>query len=115
MKLNNIRDFSTPEGLAQKVYNIEKEKEGVFDVQIISSKETTVNKISMEDNTVVASIPSYLIDYKIDSSRGKNHYLVKSTIVNKQLYVMTAQCKEADFPALETTEKEIIDSFRLLQ
>jgi len=34
-------------------------------------------------------------------SRGKNHYVIRSTVVDKKLYVFTAQCKEDNYEELK--------------
>ena len=36
-------------------------------------------------------------------SRGKNHYVIRTTVVDKKLYVFTAQCKEDNFDELKGT------------
>jgi len=117
VKINNIKDFTTPQGLSEKVSNVEKSKEGVFEVDVISYRENTT-PVSSNGN-----FPSYDLEYKIDSryylllillmlmlllllllfniSRGKNHYVIRSTVVDKKLYVFTAQCKEDNYEELK--------------
>ena len=105
VKISNIREFATPQGLAERVVQVEKSKEGVFEANVISASESQV--------PVSQSTPAYEIEYNIDSSRGKNHYLVKTTVIQSRLYVFTAQCKEEAFPLLKKDLSEIVDSFRV--
>lgn len=104
VKIQNIKDFTTPKGLADKVVLVEKSKEGVFEADVVDAK---------EGSEAVAGIPAYEIEYKIDSSRGKNHYFVKATVFNSKLYVFTVQCKEDSAEEIQSKAKSILDSLVL--
>ena len=116
MKLPNIREFTTPTGLGEKVRKVEESKEGVKEVEIIQAKETSIPisrdvstaKTSLEEET--SPILAYAIEYKVDSTRGLNHYNVKATIYNNNLFVFTAQSKEDSYPALRSNIVDIIES-----
>jgi hypothetical protein len=108
VKISNIKEFETPLGLAERVVKVEKSKEGVFEANVISASESKT-PVSEAD----PSIPSYEIEYNIDSSRGKNHYLVKTAVVESKLYVFTAQCKEDTFPELKASLSEILNTFSI--
>ena len=112
VKVDTIKDiFKEPLLLANKVTQVEKSKEGVFDVTILNTKEDTV-KLASPDSTPPVS---YIVEYKIDSSRGQNHYLVKSTIINKKLYVATVQTKDADWKdEIPGTAAKLIDSLVII-
>ena len=59
---------------------------------------------------------SYVLDYQLDSSRGFNRYLVRSTIRNKKLYIFTIQCDQNSFegdPTIRETAEKLIESFQL--
>ena len=77
----------------------------MFEAAIISSSESKDSS-----NT---PYPVYDIEYKIDSSRGKKHYYVKATIVDKRLYVFTVQANEdtLDDINIKNTAISIEDSF----
>lgn len=60
-----------------------------------------------------SKLPAYEIEYKVDSTRGQNHYLIKTSVVNKKLYVFTVQCKEDSYVTLKNTAQSILDSFRV--
>jgi len=107
VKINSIEEFATPSALAQKVVDVEKAKDGVFEADVVAYGEA---------KTPISSSgrPAYDIEYKVDSSRGQNHYLIKASVVNKKLYVFTVQTKEESFPALADTAHAIVDSFQLV-
>ena len=121
-KVSNIKEFANePLVLANKLVDVEKSKEGVFDVEIVNAYETEIKPIQISnDNTIapptvaISPSPSYIIEYKVDSSRGRNHYLVKSVIRDKKLLVATVQCKEDDYEKLSQEAKSIIDSVQLI-
>lgn len=132
VKLNNIKDFATPQQLADRVVAVEKSKEGTFEVDVFRAEESPI-RVSQ-----VGGVPSYDIEYRVDSSRGeksivlfihnsrklslthfqrsisgKNHIVVKATIEDKNLYVFTVQCKDENFDDLKTSMLSTIDSFEL--
>ena len=107
VRIKSIVDFATPEGLGQKVVNVELTKEGVYTADVISAA------LSPSPASKNPNFPSYDVEYKIDSSRGKNHYLIKATVVDSKLFVFTAQTKEASFGELEPKLRQIMTSLRL--
>jgi len=108
VKISNIKQFATPQELADKVVKVELSKEGVFEANVLAASESQISS-SLADPTV----PAFEIEYKIDSSRGQNHYLVKTTVIQSRLYVFTAQCREDSFPTLKKSLAEIVDSFKV--
>lgn len=108
VRIGNIRDFATPEGLAERVVQVEKSKEGVFEANVLSARESA-RPVSLAD----PSIPAYEIEYMVDSSRGQNHYVVKTTVIDSKLYVFTVQSKEATFPAISNSAFDIIATFHV--
>ena len=112
MKLDNIKSFATPEELAQKVVTVETSKEGVKDVYVVGASEGTI-KVKSDRGVGDKEIPAYDIEYKVDSTRGFNHYCVKATIYDSNLYVFTAQSKEDMYEQLEPVIKAIVQSFGL--
>ena len=106
VKINNIKEFDTAMGLAQKVVDVEMTKDGVL--------ESIALKWGDSKSPISASnLPAYEIEYKVDSTRGKNHYLIKTSVVNKKLYVFTVQCKEDSYVELADAAHSIIDSFHV--
>ena len=104
VKIPSLANFGKPDVLANKVQSVEKSKEGVFDVTMINAIEST----PAYDN-----IPAYVLEYIVDSSRGKNHYLVKTTIVNQNLYVFTIQGTDEMYPKLSSIAQTMVNSFEV--
>ena len=122
-KISSITEFaSDPMILANKLINVEKSKEGVFEVDIVNAYETEIKAFQSDPTstnlkTNLATLePSkaYVIEYKVDSSRGQNHYLVKAVIRNKKLFVATVQTKNEDFDQLSKEANTIINSIQLI-
>jgi len=106
VKISSITElFKEPKGLADRVVQVELGKEGVFEANVLAARQST------EVPTRPNSIPAYTIEYKIDSSRGQNHYTVKALVAKNKLYVFTAQCKEESLQELQTATSNIVDSF----
>ena len=103
--------------MAKKVVAVEKAKEGVFDAEVIESTEFDVS-IQLDDPTTpseaIDMVPAYNMEYKVESSRGDNHYFVKASIFHKRLYIFTAQCREDTVDTLRIPSKQMIDSLTFL-
>jgi hypothetical protein len=115
VKIESIKNlFTTPNALAEKVVEIELKKEGVFDAKIINSEEISTPLKPSALTSAISTIPSYDIEYKIDSSRGENHYNVRALVYLKKLFVFTAQCKESSFNVLGNVLKDTINSLIII-
>jgi hypothetical protein len=116
VKIKNIHDFTTPQGLSDKLLKVEQSKEGVYDVNILNAFEVSLNNPYIDSNEMdkMVTIPAYIIEYKVDSSRGENHYMVLSSVRDSNLYVFTIQCKEKNYEDLTSTINNIRDSFTFL-
>ena len=62
--------------------------------------------------------PYYLIEYTVESSRGRKVYVCKYCIFNKRLYVLQAQAKQDTFDASDASVRETlaaaVGSFRVI-
>lgn len=105
VKVSSVKQFGLVSDLAQRVIAVEKAKEGVFEAEVVGQAEAAV--------PAAAGFPVYDLEYKIDSSRGAKHFLVKSTIVDNKLYVFTVQTAEGDFASLSRQGHDILDSFKI--
>ena len=85
---------------------MERAKEGVTEVEILRAADSM---------PVCKGLPAYELEYIVDSTRGKNHYLVKTTIVNRNLYVFTVQVPDAIYPKLSDISLKIIDSLHVVK
>ncbi len=105
-KINNIREFTTPEKLGQKVVDLELSKDGVSNCQLLSATES-----------LYSDVPVYNIQYTVQSSHGNNIYFVKSFVRDKQLIVFTVQVKDKlykDNEDIRDTVDNIYNSFSVV-
>ena len=64
--------------------------------------------------------PYYLIEYTVESSRGRKVYVCKYCIFNKRLYVLQAQAKQDTFDSkddasVRETLRAAVSSFQVLE
>lgn len=105
VKVNSLTDFASPQEVGNKVIAVEKAKDGVFYSKLLSAD---LSRASMN-----ADFPSYDIEYEVESSRGSNHYSVKTSIIEKRLFVFTVQSAEKDAEALKNDVRYILDSIHV--
>ena len=69
----------------------------------------------LEDPYETDDKSSYILEYLSVGKRGRKVYLNKIVVSsNKLLYVLTAQCKEEDYPSLKQEMKRTVHSFQIL-
>ena len=56
--------------------------------------------------------PYYLIEYTVESSRGRKVYVCKYCIFNKRLYVLQAQAKQDTFDAKDDAGASVRETLR---
>ena len=56
--------------------------------------------------------PYYLIEYTVESSRGRKVYVCKYCIFNKRLYVLQAQAKQDTFDAKDEAGASVRETLR---
>ena len=84
-------------------------RDGIFEVTMLEDPyQTTFSSQTGDD-----AIDAYILKYLSVGKRGRKVYTNKIVISpNQLLYVLTAQCKEDDFPALEKEIKSTVESFQ---
>jgi len=126
VKINSIRQFSAPGDLAKKVVEVEQSKEGFMDAEVISASTSVipsmfaiassgdgVGAMTTGEGSTIAGIDAYDLEYKVESTRGLNHYNVRTTILNKNLFVFTVQYRQDDTERLRDVGADILESLRL--
>lgn len=115
IKINHITEFTSPEGLAKLVEKVERDKDGVIDVNIIQVNSFLPNRISSvpTDKTTSLDDPMYELEYIVDSSRGLNHYTVAAGVRDKKLLVLTVQYREVDSAKLRDIAAAVVHSISL--
>lgn len=126
MKINSIKQFSSPSDLAKRVIEVERSKEGFMDGEVLSARASEVpamvvvsyssdgtgNVSDMSDGGSTG-IDAYDLEYQVESTRGLNHYNVRTTILNKNLFVFTVQYRQEDTERMRALGVEILDSLRI--
>jgi hypothetical protein len=130
-RINNILEFDTPEGLGEKIVQVELAKDGVYEARVLSATQSIRPAVRPKEGQGrddgggggVSMYPSYDVEYTVDSSRGQNHYLIKATVFKSKLYVLTAQAKQSSFSSgsgsdggggeVERNLREAVDSLEL--
>lgn len=103
--------FITPEKLADKILAVEREKEGFIDGAIVAIEQSNIPIASKTNtNKDQSLIPAYNIDYQVETTRSKSHFLVKASIYNKNLYIFTIQCPQSSFDQLRSEMKDMLES-----
>lgn len=114
VKIDDIRQFATPDELGKRVLDVEIKKDGDWYMIDPITLEKDLRRTRVVKTTELQSpFLSYLLDYEVDSSRGFKHYLVKTVVENKKLYVFTIQCEQDSFSKVEAVSRKVLDSFIL--
>ena len=58
--------------------------------------------------------PAYDLEYKVESQRGNNHFVVKTSVIDRMLYVFTVQCREEDYPMLQDEMHTVLESVSVM-
>jgi hypothetical protein len=104
-----ISQFGTPEEVAARVVTAEVNRDGVFEVTLLEDP-YEVSSSSSSSNRESA----YILEYLSDGKRGKKVILNKICVSStKLLYVLTAQCRQDDYPALRQEMKSTVKSFQV--
>lgn len=103
VKINDIRNFGTPQEVLDKVVGVESSKDGTLEVTKVGAREAAA--------ATAGRPPFYELEYVVDSTRGLNHFWSSVTIQEGKLYVMTVQAKEATLAEVEQAAKDIRSSF----
>eukprot|EP00536_Pseudo-nitzschia_multiseries_P012107 jgi/Psemu1/207741/e_gw1.445.33.1 len=105
VRISSLTEFGTPEEVAARVVTAEVNRDGIFEVTLLEDPYKTK---SSEDG-----VDAYILKYLSVGKRGRKVYTNKIVVSpNQLLYVLTAQCKEDDFPEQEKEIKSTVESFR---
>ena len=91
--------FGKPEEVAARVVTAEVNRDGIFEVTLLSDP--------------YEADGAYVLEYLSVGKRGNKHYYNKIFIANNQLYVLTAQAKEDTFPDVKEEMKKTVESFQV--
>jgi hypothetical protein len=124
VRLQSLSEFGTPGEVAAKVVTAEVNRDGVFDVKLMSDP-IMEQKAAQGDNNNSGSSSAgagagegtssgLVLDYLSSGKRGDKRFIAKLFVQQGKLYVLTAQCRQADYDTVKTELLEAVDSFRVL-
>ncbi|CAJ1394298.1 unnamed protein product [Effrenium voratum] len=99
---NSLSEVGSANVVADRIAAIERQKDGNFETDVLNAKEAPAG-----------DIPTYLIEYRCDTSRGFNHFLVRVALQKGRLYTVTSQAPEEQWKKLEEPTRGSFESFRL--
>jgi len=110
VRISSLKEFGTPEEVAARVVTAEVNRDGVFDVTLLEDPYRTTQTTASS-----TTVDAYVLKYLSVGKRGRKIYTNKIVISpNQLLYVLTAQCKEENFPAEEKEIKNTVESFQII-
>lgn len=106
VRISSLKEFGTPEEVAARVVTAEINRDGIFEVTLLENPYRT----QPDDGDAEA----YILKYLMVGKRGRKILTNKIVVSpNQLLYVLTAQCKEDDFPAQEKEVERTVKSFQI--
>lgn len=104
VRIQNLKEFGTPEEVAAKVVLAEVNRDGIFEVTLVK------DPVAVEEDGIL----SYILDYLSQGKRGDKRFVAKFCIQNQRLYALTAQVLEGDYKDKEEELLQAVKSFRVL-
>lgn len=108
VRISSLKDFGTPQDVADKLLQAERKKPSTNDVQLIR----------IEERAIHGDIPLYELEYSLDSSRGIKRVLSAVTVASKKLYLLSISYSDSpDKPLLPNAQmrlEQVLDSFDVL-
>ena len=97
VRIQSVAEAGSPAEVGGRIVALEGKKEGVGKVELLDS---------------AADGAYYAFDYAVESTRGKNRYLARATVVDRKLVVFTVQVPIAGFAEQERVINNMLASFR---
>jgi hypothetical protein len=118
VRLQSLAEFGTPGEVAAKVVTAEVNRDGVFDVKLmddpIEQKGDSAGSGADGSEGEEGTSSGLVLDYLSSGKRGDKRFIAKFFVQKGKLYVLTAQCKQADYETVKAELLEAVDSFRVL-
>ncbi len=97
MRIDKVTQAGTPSEVGNRIVSLEGKKEGVSKVELLASS---------------ADGDYYEFDYAVESTRGRNRFLARATVVEKKLVVFTVQVPIAGYEEQGRLINKMLASFR---
>eukprot|EP00246_Nothoceros_aenigmaticus_P002311 TRINITY_DN13156_c0_g1_i1.p1 TRINITY_DN13156_c0_g1~~TRINITY_DN13156_c0_g1_i1.p1 ORF type:complete len:255 (+),score=43.21 TRINITY_DN13156_c0_g1_i1:66-830(+) len=108
VRIASLKDFGTPEEVAERLIRAEKKKPSTNDAKLVRVSERDAN-----------GRPLYEVEYNLDSSRGQKRVISAVTIAFRKLYILNVSY--SDSPSKPISQdvadslERIVGSFNLLR
>jgi PsbP len=103
VKIGKVEEFGTAEEVGAKVVAVEQKKDSVMTATLVSA-----------DADEKDGLTYYVVEYTVDGGRGLKRFVAKVTITGGNLYVFTAQAKQADFDGSDgLVLEQMVESFHV--
>lgn len=99
---NSLSEVGTADEIAQRIANLERDKDGNLLTEVLSASRGDIGGVATDT-----------IEYRADTTRGFNHYLVRVALENGRLYNVTSQAPEDQWPKLEISARALVSTLRL--
>jgi hypothetical protein len=115
VRIASLSDFGTPREVAARVVTTELSRDGVDRVTLVDDPQSFELATPGGDGGGSAStVLTYELNYRSEGKRGTNRFVCKLFVQDNKLYVLTSQCKESDYPLLQSEIEAAVNSFRLV-
>ncbi|KAG0555023.1 hypothetical protein KC19_12G137500 [Ceratodon purpureus] len=108
VRIASLKDFGTPDVVAEKLLAAERKKPSTNDAQLVRVQERLAN----------GDTPLYSLEYTLDSSRGQKKILSAVTVASKKLYILNITYVDSAAapapPAMAEAYEQVLNSFDLV-
>jgi len=100
--VNSLADVGSVQQTAERIKKLERDKDGNLMTEVLAASRGEVNGFTADT-----------IEYRSDTTRGFNHFLLRVALKNGKLYNITSQVPEDQWPELKGAAQGILDSMKL--
>ncbi|KAH9318714.1 hypothetical protein KI387_020483 [Taxus chinensis] len=108
IRISSLKEFGTPQVVADKLLQAEKKKPSTNDAQLIR----------VEQRPIHGDIPLYELEYALDSTRGIKRVLSAVIVASKKLYLLNIAYSDSPekplSPSTRMILEQVLDSFDVL-
>jgi len=100
--VNSLADVGSVQQTAERIKKLEQDKDGNLMTEVLAASRGEVNGVTADT-----------IEYRSDTTRGFNHFLLRVALKNGKLYNITSQVPEDQWTELKGAAQGILDSMKL--
>jgi len=100
--VNSLADVGSVEQTAERIKRLEQDKDGNLLTEILAASRGEVNGVTADT-----------IEYRSDTTRGFNHFLLRVALNKGKLYNITSQVPEDQWPEVKGAAQGMLTSMKL--